>query len=149
MLTADTAPMTVGELSRRTGVPVKALREYTDWGLIGNLGRSPGNYRLYPPDALWCVRAIGQLRSLGLTLTEIRQAAQVAAGDRDAAGPVLAERLRAARARVERRIAELEQIRRSIDEFETAHRAELAGQAPLWAGACGESAPLTFWGEPQ
>lgn len=24
--------MTVGELSRRTGVPVKALREYTDWG---------------------------------------------------------------------------------------------------------------------
>ncbi|WP_396278818.1 MerR family transcriptional regulator [Kibdelosporangium aridum] len=24
--------MTVGELSRRTGVPAKALRQYTDWG---------------------------------------------------------------------------------------------------------------------
>jgi MerR family transcriptional regulator, copper efflux regulator len=25
-------PMTVGELSRRTGVPIKTLRQYTDWG---------------------------------------------------------------------------------------------------------------------
>jgi hypothetical protein len=24
-------PMTVGELSRRTGVPIKNLRQYTDW----------------------------------------------------------------------------------------------------------------------
>jgi len=33
-----TKVITVGELSRRTGVPAKALREYTDWGLIDTLG---------------------------------------------------------------------------------------------------------------
>lgn len=54
--------MTVGELSRRTGVSVKNLREYT-------VGRSPSNYRLFDTDALWCVRWIRQLR--GLTLAEI------------------------------------------------------------------------------
>ncbi|MGH4017067.1 MAG: MerR family transcriptional regulator [Pseudonocardiaceae bacterium] len=31
--------MTVGELSRRTGVPIKNLRQYTDWGLINTVGR--------------------------------------------------------------------------------------------------------------
>jgi MerR family copper efflux transcriptional regulator len=40
-------PMTVGELSRRTGVPIKNLRQYTDWGLISTRGRSATNYRLY------------------------------------------------------------------------------------------------------
>lgn len=32
--------MTIGVLSARTGVRVKALREYTDLGLIHTLGRS-------------------------------------------------------------------------------------------------------------
>lgn len=129
------APMTVGELSHRTGVPVKALREYTDWGLIDNLGRSPGNYRLYAQEALWCVQAIGQLRGLGLTLSEIRQAARAANQDRDAVGPLLAGLLRAARARAERRIIELRRTLSGIDAFEVAHQAELAGQAPLWPDA--------------
>jgi MerR family copper efflux transcriptional regulator len=57
-VTAVRTAMTVGELSRRSGVPVKALRDYTDWGLIETLGRSAGNYRLYTSDALWCVDAI-------------------------------------------------------------------------------------------
>jgi DNA-binding transcriptional MerR regulator len=78
--------ITVGELSRRTGVTAKALREYTDWGLIDTLGRSQANYRLYPPDAVWCVQAIAVLRGLGLNLAEIRQAARVAEQDRHEVG---------------------------------------------------------------
>ena len=46
--------MTVGELSRRTAVPVKALREYHDLGLIYSVGRSAANYRLFDKSALWC-----------------------------------------------------------------------------------------------
>jgi len=57
-----TKVITVGELSRRTGVPAKALREYTDWGLIDTLGRSQANHRLYPSDAVWRVQAIAILR---------------------------------------------------------------------------------------
>lgn len=132
--------MTVGELSRRTGVPVKALRDYTDWGLIKTLGRSPRNYRLYTADSLWCVGAITELRGLGLTLAEIRDAARVAGTDRHAAGLRLAELLSNARARIERRIAELQGTRARIDAFVTAHRAELDGDVPLWTDAPGESA---------
>jgi DNA-binding transcriptional MerR regulator len=64
--------MTIGTLSRRTGVPVKALRAYEDMGLIYTVGRSPGNYRLFGDEALWCVGVVGALRDLGLTLEEIR-----------------------------------------------------------------------------
>ena len=38
--TVSTAAMTIGGLARRTGVPVKTLREYEDLGLIYTVGRS-------------------------------------------------------------------------------------------------------------
>ena len=135
MTTTDTRtqPMTVGELSRRTGVPIKALREYADWGLIHTVGRSAANYRLFDEDALWCVQWIGTMRGLGLTLAEIRDLAGAHLCGDDCVGPHLADRLRTARARLDERIAELHRIRRRIDEFETTHHAQLAGRARLWA----------------
>ena len=50
--------MTIGTLARRTGVPVKTLREYEDLGLIYTVGRSAGNYRLFGEEALWCVGVV-------------------------------------------------------------------------------------------
>lgn len=83
--------MTVGELSRRTGVPVKALREYTDSGLIYTAGRSQANYRLFTTDALTCVHWIGRLRGLGLTLAEIRDLVRdCPQGNTELVGPRLA-----------------------------------------------------------
>lgn len=126
-----TRPMTVGELSRRTGVPIKNLRQYTDWGLINTIGRSPTNYRLYDTDALQCVHLIGQLRGLGLTLAEIRELIRTDTPS----GPRLAQLLHESRARLTRRIAELRQTLRHIDEFEANHRTELSGRdGPCWTG---------------
>src|SRR6266511_3762854 len=68
-------PMTIGQLSRRTGVPIKTLREYEQLGLIYTLGRSESNYRLFGEEALWCVQVIRTMRSLGLTLKEIQDIA--------------------------------------------------------------------------
>jgi MerR family copper efflux transcriptional regulator len=130
--------MTVGELSRQTGVPAKALREYTDWGLIYTLGRSSTNYRLYQPAALWCVQTIKQLRSLGLTLAEIRELPSIFDGGGPAAAAAwLADRLRVARARIDAQIRTLEHTRARIDLFEAAHRDELACRCgtQLWADA--------------
>ncbi|GAA3246110.1 MerR family transcriptional regulator [Streptomyces labedae] len=128
-------PMTVGELSRRTGVRVKALREYTDLGLIYTLGRSPANYRLYDADALWCVRFIGELRGLGLTVAEIRE---LTAAWTDSSGhPVgshLAELLHRSRERLYQRIAAQQQILERIEKFETEHQADLAEGDLCWAG---------------
>lgn len=131
-MTVDTERrlMTVGELSRRTGISVKNLRQYTDWGLVYTVGRSSGNYRLFDDDALWCLQLIGTLRELGVTVAEIRELTReyLDRGCDQPFGPLVAKRLRTARARTEDRIAELQQTLRRIDEFESRHRAELSGR---------------------
>lgn len=121
--------MTIGELARRSGTSVKALRRYEGMGLIYTVGRSSAGYRLFDRDALWCVGVIGNLRSLGLTVAEIRELAGVYLNRPDQPiGPQLAERLHRVRARLEARIAELQQVRERIDDFEASHQAELACQ---------------------
>lgn len=54
-------------LSRRTGVPVKVLREYEDAGIY-TVGRGDGNYRLFDYEALWGVEVIVFLAVLGVAL---------------------------------------------------------------------------------
>ena len=103
--------MTIGTLSRRTGVPVKTLREYEDFGLIYTVGRSAGNYRLFGDEALWCVGVVASLRGLGLTLAEIHELASSYLGlPGDPIGPRLAEIVLAVRARTEERIASLQAL---------------------------------------
>src|SRR2546425_12433589 len=103
--------MTIGDLSRRTGVPVKALRKYEDMGLIYTAGPSPGNYRLFDEEALWCVSVIGSLRGLGLTLAEIRELSEIyLARTDDPIGPRLSAGLRAAPGRAQDRVAELQRL---------------------------------------
>src|SRR6266536_5524729 len=122
--------MTIGALSRRTGVPVKTLRAYEDLGLIYTVGRSAGNYRLFGEEALWCVGVVDGLRDLGLTLQEIRDlAGSYLQESGEPVGPRLATLLQAVRARTEQRIAVLRQRLKRIDEFEAACTAELAGQS--------------------
>jgi DNA-binding transcriptional MerR regulator len=129
--------MTIGELARRSGTSVKALRRYEGMGLIYTVGRSSAGYRLFDQDALWCVQVIGNLRGLGLTVAEIRELAGVYLNRPDQPiGPHLAERLRSVRARLDARIAELQQMRQRIDAFQASHQAELGcqGQADFRAG---------------
>ncbi len=126
--------MTIGTLSRRTRVPVKALREYEDLGLIYTIGRSRANYRLFDDDALWCVAVVGTLRQLGLTLAEIQQlAGPYMQGNKGPIGPTLARVLRVVRSRTQDRIAELQRLLTRIDDFEATHHGELTGVADFRA----------------
>jgi DNA-binding transcriptional MerR regulator len=120
--------MTVGELSRRSGTPARALRAWTDIGLVYSAGRSPAGYRLYDESALWCTRVITELRGLGLTIAEIRDLAAVYLGrPEEPVGPHLAALLRRARDRADARIASLQELRDRIDQVLTSD--DLAGDA--------------------
>jgi MerR family copper efflux transcriptional regulator len=123
--------MTIGQLSQRTGVPIKVLREYEALGFLYTLGRSESNYRLFGEETLWCVQVIQGLRSLGLTLKEI-QALTTRYRERpeEPIDSLLDATLAQARARVETQIAQLEELRQRILEFQ-AVRAR--GQAQLSA----------------
>jgi MerR family transcriptional regulator, copper efflux regulator len=124
--------MTIGVLSRRTGVTVKTLRTYEDLGLVYTIGRSSGNYRLFDDEALWCVGVVGALRNLGLTLAEIQGlAGQYLHQQGEPAGPRLAALLAAVRARTKEHVAELEQLLFRIDEYEATYADELAGRTDI------------------
>ncbi len=121
--------MTIGQLARRTGVPIKVLREYEGLGFIYTLGRSESNYRLFDESALWCVQAIQSMRSLGLTLKEIQELTTVyLERPGEPFGPPLREKLDQALARVEAQMANLQALRQRILDFQAAHITTLAEQ---------------------
>ncbi|TLW93909.1 MerR family transcriptional regulator [Saccharomonospora piscinae] len=63
---------TIGELSRRTGLPVKTIRFYSDEGLLPPTDRTRAGYRLYDTRALARLELVRTLRELGIGLAEIR-----------------------------------------------------------------------------
>jgi MerR family copper efflux transcriptional regulator len=121
--------MTVGDLSRRTGLSIKAIRQYEALGLLYSAGRSEGGYRLFDESALWCAQVITTLRSLGLTIREIERLGRGYLGDPDQPlGPRLAALLDGAEQRIDQRIAELEAVRDRIRDYRSEHAVALGGR---------------------
>ena len=65
--------LTIGELSRRSGVSRSALRFYERKGLIESV-RSDGNHRRYPPSTLRRVAFVQAGTAAGIPLAELRTA---------------------------------------------------------------------------
>ncbi|MFI0943243.1 MerR family transcriptional regulator [Streptomyces sp. NPDC021020] len=61
----------IGELAGQAGVTVKAVRFYSDGGLLPEAARSAGGHRRYGPDALERLRTIRSLRALGMGVPEV------------------------------------------------------------------------------
>ena len=65
--------LTIGELSRRTGVPVKTLRFWSGEGLLPPATRSRSGYRLYAEDATLRLDLVRTLRDAGVGLEAIKK----------------------------------------------------------------------------
>ncbi|MEV8371806.1 MerR family transcriptional regulator [Kribbella sp. NPDC056861] len=63
----------IGDLARHTGLTVKAIRHYSDLGLVPPTDRSPAGYRRYDLAAIARLDLIRSLRELGFDLGTIRQ----------------------------------------------------------------------------
>ncbi len=65
--------LTIGELARRSGVAVSALRYYETLGLIA-AERTSGNQRRYPRHMLRRVSLVAVAKRLGVPLADVQQA---------------------------------------------------------------------------
>ncbi|WP_435270353.1 MerR family transcriptional regulator [Streptomyces sp. 1222.5] len=63
----------IGELARRTGLTVKAIRFYSDRGIVPPADRTPAGYRRYGQDAVARLAFVRTLRDLGLGLDAVRR----------------------------------------------------------------------------
>ena len=64
---------TIGELARRTGLPVRTIRFYSDAGVVPPTGRTDTGYRLYDVQAVARLDLVRTLRELGVDLPTVRR----------------------------------------------------------------------------
>ena len=114
-----TAVFTIGELARRTGLPVKTIRFYSDEGLLPPTERTDAGYRLYDAKAMARLELVRTLRELGLGLPDVSAALSRSSTVRDLATrhvEALDEQIRRLRLRravlraVAKRDSELEEV---------------------------------------
>jgi DNA-binding transcriptional MerR regulator len=72
-VTDQTSLLKIGEVSKRSGIGIEALRFYERMGLLGRPARTNSGYRLYDQEVIERLSFIKKAQVLGLTLSEIAQ----------------------------------------------------------------------------
>jgi MerR family copper efflux transcriptional regulator len=72
--------MSIGEVSRQSGVTVQAIRFYERRGLIPKVLRKKSGYRQFSPEMVRRLQFIKRAKRLGLTLKEVDQYLALADG---------------------------------------------------------------------
>lgn len=116
-MTGDT--LGIGDLARRTGVPVRTIRFYCDEGLLAPV-RSAGGHRRFDPGEVHRLNLVRRLRGLGLGLKPIMD---VLAGERSLADAVATER-----AALDREVTTLAWRRSALRAVEEAPPADRAAR---------------------
>jgi MerR family mercuric resistance operon transcriptional regulator len=104
--------ISIGELSRRSGVNIETIRYYEKIGLLPPPPRTEGGHRLYPDDHLKRLTFIRRCRELGFTVDEIRnllglvEGGYICGGVKDAALTHLKD--------IRRKIADLRRMERTL-----------------------------------
>lgn len=103
----------IGEVARRSGVGVEALRFYERRGLLGRPSRTESNYRVYDETVLERLAFIKRAQAVGFTLDEISEIlVESAEGGLPCAH--VREMTRRKLAELDRRIAELRDYRADL-----------------------------------
>ncbi|MEO5708852.1 MAG: redox-sensitive transcriptional activator SoxR [Nocardioidaceae bacterium] len=108
------APLTIGDVSARSGVATSALRYYETQGLIVS-ERSTGNQRRYRRATLRRVAFIRSAQRVGLTLEEISEALSTLPEGRTPTKADWARLSRGWRPRIDAQIERLERLRDKLD----------------------------------
>ncbi|WP_234320310.1 MerR family transcriptional regulator [Streptomyces sp. SBT349] len=85
-MSEHTELFTIGEIARRTGLPVRTIRFWSDSAVVAPTGRSAAGYRLYDAEAVARLDLVRTLRELGLDLDTVRRVLARQATVRDMAG---------------------------------------------------------------
>lgn len=68
-----TVPVKIGQVAKLAGMSIDAIRFYQRKGLLKQLPRTEGGFRLFDSEHLDRLRFIRQAQDLGFSLTEIRE----------------------------------------------------------------------------
>jgi DNA-binding transcriptional MerR regulator len=77
--------VSIGQLARLTGLPIKTIRYYSDIGLVPEARRTSAGYRRYDQRALGRLELVRALRDLGIDLRTIGKVCERWSGVEDVA----------------------------------------------------------------
>ena len=109
--------MTIGDVAKVTGVRPRTIRFYEGKGILPAPGRSASGYRLYGPDDLKRLSLVRRARSLGFSLTEVRDLIRLAQHERcDSFQGKAAQLMIQKLAEVDASIQQLKDTRRELEK---------------------------------
>ena len=65
--------MTIGALSKNSGVPTDTIRYYEKFGVLGEPARAENGYRMYNKEVLDILHFIRRAKAMAFTLEEIKE----------------------------------------------------------------------------
>lgn len=116
--------MKIGEISKKTGLSVDAIRFYEKSGLIKRPLRSEGGYRDFNADAVAAIEFISHCRSLDIPIAEIKKLLNVRSGNAKScrqANEIIDEQLTKLRVRIK----ELKQLEKNLAQLRSVCNEEL------------------------
>lgn len=106
--------LTIGDVARRTGLAVSAIRYYESAGLIDSV-RTSGNQRRFHRDTLRRIGFVRAAQRVGLSLEEIKEALDGLPTSRTPTRSDWSKLSTSWRSRLDERIALLERLRDDLD----------------------------------
>ena len=108
--------MTIGQVARKTGVSVEAIRYYEKEGLITEPERSPSGYRQYQTETVKRVLFIQRAKEVGFTLKEINDLLTLQSNPNACCGDILS-RATSKVEQIEAKIDELQRMKNALQEL--------------------------------
>ena len=113
---AKAGPFNIGEAARQSGVSAKMVRHYESLGLLPTVHRTDAGYRQYGEKEVHTLRFIRRARLLGFSMAEIAELLKLWQNKQRASADV--KRIAQAHvADLERRIAEMEAMRQTLQQL--------------------------------
>jgi MerR family copper efflux transcriptional regulator len=122
--------LTIGEAARASGVSSKMIRHYESIGLIGEAARTDAGYRVYTSEDVQVLQFIHRGRALGFSLEQIRNLLALWQDKHRASADVRAM----ARTHIDelnRKIAEMEAMRRTLETLASSCRGDQRPDCPI------------------
>jgi Cu(I)-responsive transcriptional regulator len=130
----------IGAAAAASGVSAKMIRHYEEIGLVPKVARTAAGYRVYREAEVHLLRFVKRARDLGFTMKEIEKLLGLWNDRRRASADV--KRLAAAHiADLERRIAELEAMRRTLVDLSSHCHGDHRPGCPILDDLSGTGAP--------
>ncbi|TXF99630.1 Cu(I)-responsive transcriptional regulator [Massilia arenae] len=122
--------MNIGDAARASGVTAKMIRHYESIGLVKAPRRTEAGYRLYSEQDVRVLQFIHRGRALGFSLDQIRELLALWEDKHRASADVRAMAL-AHIAELDRKIAEMEAMRRTLESLATSCHGDDRSDCPI------------------